>query len=277
MAVLSSRDICLLSVAFVTLGHGARAQLPSGMDSPESLPIVEVMLAPPTNPWPQVSAELGKLERARHVLEEGLMGTTTSAFNYEMSHAQARIRDAVDRALQVFDAKRSLSFFAFDADDAGKFSFKIKAHAAADPDPSIKQKIDMIEHKRAQQETALLSQQASEMKGLTDVVVHELESQIRGHVDACLGRAEGNSNSFLQLPKQTNVRVRAPSVSFPSISSMVQELEARRDANENSETAQVLELQMKLLRGENDMVEEALRRLARQISAHCAPTLGAVA
>ena len=53
--------------------------------------------------------------------------------------------------MQAFDAERASSFLALSRDDATSFSVKVKAHAPVDPDLSIKLKIDMMEHKRAEQ------------------------------------------------------------------------------------------------------------------------------
>ena len=52
--------------------------------------------------------------------------------------------------------KKGVSFLAFGQDSADTFSVKVNVLAAADPDPSIKQKIDAIEHKRADQVVLVL-------------------------------------------------------------------------------------------------------------------------
>ena len=74
--------------------------------------------------------------------------------------------------------------------------------------------------------------------------------------------------SFLQLPKQTNVRVKASEASYPRVSSLVQDMEQRRDTNEHLETARILELELKLLKAENDMIKDALRLSVEGILSH---------
>jgi hypothetical protein len=83
------------------------------------------------------------------------------------------------------------------------------------------------------------------------------------------GQAGGKSNAFLQLPKETNVRVRAPEVSFPSVPAIVQDMALRRDASEESLTAHVLELQQKLLQAENGMAKKAMGDIVAQLIRHC--------
>merc|ERR1712146_707762 len=109
-----------------------------------------------------------------------------------------------------------------------------------------------MEYKLTEQEKARLTQQAAEMKGLTDVVVHELASKMQSRIDMCFGRRRSHASSFLQLPQQTNVRLRSSEMSFPSVSAMVEEMEARLDASESAATAQILDLRVKLLQAEND-------------------------
>ena len=124
----------------------------------------------------------------RESFEAQQMDVVTSAFNAELTSARSRISEAVGRAMKAFDSPRlglvessslgvsvsfrttwhfslmgqflrvpfvlgmkGVSFLAFGQDSADKFSVKVNVLAAADPDPSIKQKIDAIEHKRADQ------------------------------------------------------------------------------------------------------------------------------
>ena len=73
------------------------------------------------------------------------------------------------------------------------------------------------------------------------------------------GHLRGKAAGFLQLPQQTNVRIKAPEASYPKISSLVEDMEQRRDTSERLEAARILELELKLLKAENDMIKEALR------------------
>ena len=71
---------------------------------------------------------------------------------------------------------------------------------------------------------------------------------------------QGKSNAaFLDKPKQANVRVHAAEFSFPTVAALVQELESRRDTSEGLAMARVVQLELRLLKAENDIVKDVLR------------------
>jgi hypothetical protein len=118
------------------------------------------------------------------------MAQVLAAYNSELAHAEQRIRDAVARASAQLAARRSTSFLGIKevaAEDTSAFNVKVKTHAVADPDASVKQKIDLMEHKRSKQEKDRLTEQAKEMKALTDIVVRELENRLQADVGLCFG------------------------------------------------------------------------------------------
>ena len=105
-----------------------------------------------------------------------------------------------------------MSFLVSGRSDAEKFSVKVNVLAASEPDSSsIKDKIGAIEHKRAGQavwiadpcesyfsqcfhghvlvqEKYMFQQATAEIKGLTDIVVSELQTQLQANIHTCLGR-----------------------------------------------------------------------------------------
>ena len=118
------------------------------------------------------------------------MAQVLAAYNSELAHAEQRIHDAVTKAAGQAEARKATSFLGIKGavlEETGAYNVKIKTHAVADPDASVKPKIDMMEHKRGKQEKDLLIEQASEMKALTDIVVHELEAKTQAYVALCLG------------------------------------------------------------------------------------------
>jgi hypothetical protein len=108
--------------------------------------------------------------------------------------------------------EKEVSFLVSGRSDAEKFSVKVNVLAASEPDSSsIKDKIGAIEHKRAGQavwiadpcesyfsqcfhghvavqEKYMFQQAAAEIKGLTDIVVSELQTQLQANIHTCLGR-----------------------------------------------------------------------------------------
>ena len=60
----------------------------------DSVPTVEVSLAPPTKPLPVVASEIGSLDAAREKAEAGKMSEVTSAFNAALRSAASKIGKA---------------------------------------------------------------------------------------------------------------------------------------------------------------------------------------
>ncbi len=84
------------------------------------------------------------------------------------------------------------------------------------------------------------------------------------------GHSSAHSAAFLQLPAQTNVRVKADAA-FPTIASLVQDMESRRDTAESLAAARILELELKLLQSENDMIKASLQAAVGRILGQSAP------
>merc|ERR1712048_399511 len=76
-----------------------------------------------------------------------------------------------------------------------------------------------------------------------------------------------------RLPKQTNVHVTPSDVSYPTIASIVQDMEARRDLSESLVKSKILDMELKLLKAENSMAREALNVAIQQALAQSAPAM----
>nr|CEL67993.1 TPA: 41-3 antigen, putative [Neospora caninum Liverpool] len=74
----------------------------------QTLPSIEVKLAPPEDALPQVTGEIQLLERARMRLEEGLMAKLEDEYNRQLDNSQIQISGAVERAMRVFNSPNIL-------------------------------------------------------------------------------------------------------------------------------------------------------------------------
>merc|ERR1712183_63069 len=234
--------------------------------APESLPVVNVRLAAPKHPLPEVAAEIAALEKQREQLEADLMDKLQAAFDTALASAKSRINKMIASSMQLNTGGSQTSFLqASEAD----FAIRVSTVAVPAPDPSIKGVMDKIEAKRNDAETKLLEQAASEMQGLTDIVLNELGAQIEAHAASL--KTEAKHASFLAvsskaLPAQADLRVES-GAAFPTIASMVQGMEARRDSAESQAASKVLELELKLLQEENDMIKSSLSAAIQRIAA----------
>ena len=130
-----------------------------------------------------------------------------------------------------------------------------------------------MEVKKIVAEWQMLDQAVSEMAEVTDVVVAELKNSLQQHSGAVLAPVAAKPvTSFLEraerdasgaapaesLATPMNVRVGTSEVAYPTIGSLVQDMESRRDSAERLERAKILELTLKLLEAENEMIKDAL-------------------
>merc|ERR1719236_421224 len=74
--------------------------------SPDTLPNIEVHLAPPVHPLPQVAAEIQVLDKMRERSEEEKMSQLEFAFNSALEGAKRQIGETVGVAMRVFDDPR---------------------------------------------------------------------------------------------------------------------------------------------------------------------------
>jgi len=238
--------------------------------APESLPVINVRLAAPKHPLPEVTAEIAVLEKEREKLEADLMDKLHAAFDNALASAKGRINKMIASSMQLLDGGLQTSFLQASEPD---FSIRVSTVAVPAPDPSIKGVMDKIEAKRSDAETKLLEQAVSEMQGLTDIVLNELGAQIQAHAVSLKATAKhaaflavSQQESSKALPAQANVRVES-GAAFPTIASMVQAMESRRDNAESQEASAVLELELKLLQEENAMIKTALGAAVQRIAA----------
>lgn len=288
--------VLLCPVALAAAGASWPRPLESG--DPEHNLNIDVRLAPPARPLPQVAAEVDLLESARKQSEQEGMRAVEAAYSNALESAKAEIaalvgkstRDlsnlAIARMRAGSPATRSRVQAAFlqrsehqGAAAADQPSVRVSVVPAPPPDPSLKVKMDDIEQRRSKAEGLLFEQAAAEMKDLTRVVLAELQAQLQMHMDVALPSASARQDARSSaaeaaafpgsaagsglragegLPKQVNVRVGSSELGYPTVSSFVQDMESRRDASERLARERILEAQMKLVTAENAVIKQAL-------------------
>ena len=281
-----------LFFVYVLVGSAVGLDATQLQATPETLPIIEVNLAPPANPLPEVSAEIQVLEKARDALEQEKMAKLEAAYNAALEGAKSKISVAIGSAMQLFDrpptlAARSTSFLALRTKrEHGRASsgegpnVRVKVLSVPPPDASIKSKLDAMEAKRADAEAQMLDQGIQEMGELTNVVVSELKESLQLQMSSLLIPTRGDvrlvspAATFLAtaerdvpgmpvpegLPQELNVRVGSSDVPYPTIAGVAQDMETRRDTAEHLLRQRILELELKLLEAENELVKDALHK-----------------
>ena len=115
----------------------------------------------------------------------------------------------------------------------------------------------------------------AEMGELTKIAIAELEKQLQLQLEPWLAgsgsllwsEAQQVPGSPEGLPKQLNVRVGASDVPYPTIASLVQDMQTRRDTAESLLRQRILGLELKLLKAENVMIKDALNAAVGKVLA----------
>lgn len=263
--------------------------------SPDNMPIVEVRLAPPHKPMPEVAAFLGKLEKDRVGFEAAHMLEVEAAYNASWEEASEKLPMLIDRLMRVFEKPSVLlalrkngrghggntatTFREAQRKSGGhEMTARINILPAPSPDPSLESSIQDMEDKRSKDEGNIFKQAVSEMGALTKIVQNELEAQIMRHTNNFLhavrfglgtnpstslvrstGLLAANQPVLASGPQlTTNVRIMASDEPFPAVAGMVENLERQRDAGEGLVRTRLMELELKLLQAENKLVSDRL-------------------
>ena len=214
-------------------------------------PIVNLRLAPPADPLPQVSKLIGSLEAARHGADADAERSLQSAFDKAVADGRARIHEVVAN-IAFRAAGRSVAFLAGEAVGAhGKFLLKVSPPQA--PSGAVRSGIVRLDRVLASEEAALTQQACREMGLLVDVVVGMLKSELAA---AASSQSRGRVASFLAGGGDLNVRLSA-SDAYPTVAEMVAEMEDRRAEGESGLRQRIAEMQLKLLQALNGFVSQA--------------------
>lgn len=296
MLPVALQQCVLLFMIALNNAQGAPSWPVSYAYSPDSMPIVQIRLAPPRKSMPEVAAVLSKLDTERKQFERDRMLEAEVAYNVSLKRASQELPALIDRLMRPFTKPamliqhinthagyglRAMSFHESRSTLGGhELSARINILPIASPNPSLEININEIETKRASDEGKMFDQAILEMAGLTQIVANEVEAQIIRLTRKLLhalkfgasasppaSLASARSTGFLTVhqpvrasgpPLTTNVRVMASEQPFDTLASMMEGLERKRDASEDLSRKRLLELELKLLQTENRMVSSKL-------------------
>lgn len=272
---MASMALLVLHVAVGCVCAAGRAW-PASATSGDSLPNVEISLEAPANPHPDVSAEIGSLDDTRATAEAAGMLGVQRAYVAAVEREKESIGNIVGQAMRAFSNPPALySGPAFVAvrnsgaadESTATSSFKVNVIGSAGPGIDVRGPIGKIESARSDMERASFEQAKRDFDAAVDFFLRELESQIQTEVNKCVGSTPTGLRGFARSPQQANVRVVASESAYPTIESLVQAMEDRRDASEKRDALQILNMQLQLFELGNAMAKEALSHAIERISA----------
>ena len=235
--------------------------------SSETIPNVEVSLDAPSNPLPDVSDEISKLEEEREAKQKIHKDKMIRAFNKELASAKLRIAALFDGAEHQL-VRQTTSFLK---------SSVVKV--VVSPEKHSPVSVAGIEDSRVADEDSWSEAAVAEMSRLTDIVVATVQSEINAVAKAAhLPGFLQKQTNFLEVGEgmrdhgavgatEANVRVVGANVPYPTVQSLVGSMETRRDISEDLGKAQALSMYLKLLEFENMLVDAGLQALAMKSKA----------
>jgi hypothetical protein len=241
-------------------------------ESSETQPTIKLSLGAPTNPYPEVAAEIKRVEAARELMQQGAISGLQQLYKRTFLDAKYRVGAVIGNALQGFDdpalmkqfkhAQRTPSFLALMPKPGTKQSFLIKVAPTLPVDTSIQNEIVDLETERTKMQHVEFQALEGEFRLLVDDVSSLLQNSLQRKVSTMFQ----SPPVFMSLPNQVNVQV-LPSTGFTTVSGLVADMEHRRDISEELARQTVLNLKVLLVRDINAVIESALSRAVKRVEA----------
>lgn len=182
-------------------------------------------------------------------------------------------------------------------------SVKITMSEISEPSIEIKYKIEEIEQYRTDEEVAMFETAISEFGILVDITILELEKQIQLQLNPFLvdkkivhktlekelkelEKREENQmikdnsqkqSSFLEESENVdsgnilNVKISQTDYGYPTVDELVMQMQKRRDISEKLGRQKILDLQIKLLKVQSEMIRDALYFTTSKVIAQYSP------
>jgi len=218
-------------------------------------PTLNLKLAPPVAPFPELAVKVQQFEHSRVEAETAFAQELARLYEAELGKARQQIQQVAGASVSVHQsAPFAANFLATDESQDDGFDMRISVVAPEPLSPEISGIVDKIEHKRATLEQRLVNEAHGEMSSLTSFVLQELRSALGSTAVGFLASTQRG------LPPQASVRLLGSNQGFPRVADLIKAMELRRDQAENAERKLILEIEAKLLKAENAMIREALTR-----------------
>jgi hypothetical protein len=226
--------------------------------------VVNVKLVPSNNPFPQVVAEIARLEAVRGDAEDVSVRALEAAYGTALKAARSRIDSVVASYVASLRKTHTQDAAAFlSRSDIGSSSFALRIAPVAPPSVNIRKQIDLMEQVRGSEEALMTEQGSREFSALADIVVNELCVTLLGAISkpGVHGATAFITESVGQVAA-LDVRLLPPTAQFTTVERLVQDMEVRRTSSEDGMRTRILELQLKFMKALNAMVGDALRARA---------------
>jgi len=245
----------------------------------DEIPLVEVSLEPSSRYMANVRHIIEEIGHKRVLAKEDRVRALAVTVKDSYAAAAKRIRQLTQSISDEWRANgtdKNIARTASFSDNrmfVGKpiFNITLNAFPFENMDSAVVDKIEAIGRKDLQEETAVFSQAAKDLKDITDVVLKELAAcllfKLRSFFSPRriskikpVGFLE-QTGSAAEAPQMVNVRVTNSVHGFPTVATLVQALELDNDTGISKDEQQILKLMTDSLMFHNSVIEQSLKQI----------------
>jgi len=233
------------------------------------LPILEVSLAPPVDPLPEVSKQTGDVERRVDATMEAGLALVKQAYVRAVKDARARVSGIVDRAMET--AKLDVvptSFLAAGLAPGDVASVTVRVSDGLKRLPTVHGNVAALGQSIVRAESSFFEEVAKDMSRVSDQIADKLRVELHQQLEAAAGRGVSlpASAGFLavpELPRQLTVRSVVSDVPYASAASMVRDMSLRSSATEKLAVTSALNMLAQLVQTENALIQAKFQSIGR--------------
>lgn len=170
----------------------------------DTMPNLELSLAPPSQPAPEIAAVLGDLDSVRERVAAAHMDEMQTAVKQEVQRVRTRVADIVERAMRSFadsvrvkfrshgflagERRLPTSFVAARSErpSTDHVVVKVTAVPAKMRGAAMKKELSAIGERQTDALQRMFKQATVNLKGLADVLLNEFQDEVQKHFDMLL-------------------------------------------------------------------------------------------
>jgi len=273
-------SLCLRFVLICAANFGNGFSWPVAYDlNADTLPNLEVSLAPPQDPFPREAKVMREQEQLRETTNVAHMDGLQRASRKVLVDARTRAARIIERAMHMVEdvstvgnsvaSRASTSFLEnqmeFPSDD--NIALRIDVPSSNVPNATWIDDVVAFEHGTDAAAQRAYEEDVSDMTALSESILQELEAQLHaqlGSLNAVIvglkstGTTKITATAFAALLGEDNIHVVSPTEPFPEPASFVQAMGTRASITDQLARWKVLEIDAHLFKAERRIIKELL-------------------
>jgi len=273
-------SLCLrfVLICAANFGNGFSWPVPYDLNA-DTLPNLEVSLAPPQDPFPREAKVMREQEQLRETTNVAHMDGLQRASRKVLVDVRTRAARIIERAMHMVEdvstvgnsvaSRASTSFLEnqmeFPSDD--NIALSIDVPSSNVPNATWIDDVVAFEHGTDAAAQRAYEEDVSDMTALSESILQELEAQLHaqlGSLNAVIvglkstGTTNITATAFAALLGEDNIHVVSPTEPFPEPASFVQAMGTRASITDQLARWKVLEIDAHLFKAERRIIKELL-------------------